>query len=156
MRVNERIMIDGEPITNESLVANWQDIQPYVAMVDAELDAASEPRLTFFEAFTALAFASFADAPVDVAVIEVGMGGEWDSTNVGDGQVAVFTPIALDHTKRLGSTVAEIARTKAGHHQAGSIRCLRLPDRRMPWPSLHARRSSPNPRWPLRARPSRC
>jgi dihydrofolate synthase/folylpolyglutamate synthase len=114
VRVNERIMIDGEPITNESLVANWQEIQPYVAMVDAELDAASEPRLTFFEAFTALAFASFADAPVDVAVIEVGMGGEWDSTNVGDGQVAVFTPIALDHTKRLGSTVAEIARTKSG------------------------------------------
>ena len=61
-----------------------------------------------------LAFAAFADAPIDVAVIEVGMGGEWDSTNVGDGQVAVFTPIALDHTQRLGSTVAEIARTKAG------------------------------------------
>ena len=114
VRVNERIMIDGEPISNEALVNNWQDIQPYVAMVDAELDAADEPRLTFFEAFTALAFASFADAPVDVAIIEVGMGGEWDSTNVGDGQVAVFTPIALDHTKRLGSTVAEIARTKSG------------------------------------------
>ncbi|MEO7122875.1 MAG: cyanophycin synthetase, partial [Lacisediminihabitans sp.] len=114
VRLNERIMIDGEPISNEGLVNNWQDIQPYVAMVDAELDATGEPHLTFFEAFTALAFASFADAPVDVAVIEVGMGGEWDSTNVGDGQVAVFTPIALDHTKRLGSTVAEIARTKAG------------------------------------------
>jgi dihydrofolate synthase/folylpolyglutamate synthase len=114
VRLNERIMIDGEPISNEGLVTNWQDIQPYVAMVDAELDIAGEPHLTFFEAFTALAFASFADAPVDVAVIEVGMGGEWDSTNVGDGQVAVFTPIALDHTKRLGSTIAEIARTKAG------------------------------------------
>jgi len=114
VRLNERIMIDGEPISNEGLVTNWQDIQPYVAMVDAELDTAGEPHLTFFEAFTALAFASFADAPVDVAVIEVGMGGEWDSTNVGDGQVAVFTPIALDHTKRLGSTIAEIARTKAG------------------------------------------
>ncbi len=114
VRVNERIMIGGAPISNEGLVTNWQDIQPYVAMVDAELDAVGEPHLTFFEAFTALAFASFADAPVDVAVIEVGMGGEWDSTNVGDGQVAVFTPIALDHTKRLGSTIAEIARTKAG------------------------------------------
>jgi dihydrofolate synthase/folylpolyglutamate synthase len=114
VRLNERIMIDGEPISNEGLVTNWQDIQPYVAMVDAELDIAGEPHLTFFEAFTALAFASFADAPVDVAVIEVGMGGEWDSTNVGNGQVAVFTPIALDHTKRLGSTIAEIARTKAG------------------------------------------
>src|SRR6185312_4687110 len=80
VRLNERIMIDGEPISNEGLVTNWQDIQPYVAMVDAELDTAGEPHLTFFEAFTALAFASFADAPVNVAVIEVGMGGEWDST----------------------------------------------------------------------------
>jgi dihydrofolate synthase/folylpolyglutamate synthase len=114
VRVNERIVIDGEPISNESLVNNWQDIQTYVAMVDAELDAAGEARLTFFEAFTALAFASFADAPVDVAVIEVGMGGEWDSTNVGDGQVAVFTPISLDHTARLGSTISAIARTKSG------------------------------------------
>ena len=61
-----------------------------------------------------LAFASFADAPVDVAVIEVGMGGEWDSTNVADGQVAVITPISLDHTNRLGNTVEEIARTKSG------------------------------------------
>jgi dihydrofolate synthase/folylpolyglutamate synthase len=113
-RVNERIVIDGEPISNEAFVNNWQDIQPFLAMVDAELDAAGEPRLTFFEAFTVLAFASFADAPVDVAVIEVGMGGEWDSTNVADGQVAVFTPISLDHTARLGNTVAEIARTKSG------------------------------------------
>ena len=114
VRVNERIVIDGEPISNEALVGNWDDIAPYLAMVDAELDAAGEPTLTFFEALTALAFASFADAPVDVAVIEVGMGGEWDSTNVGDGQVAVFTPISLDHTARLGNTVREIAKTKSG------------------------------------------
>ncbi|WP_309620598.1 folylpolyglutamate synthase/dihydrofolate synthase family protein [Salinibacterium sp.] len=113
-RVNERIMIDGLPISNRALAANWADIRPFIDMVDAELIAGSEEPLTFFEALTVLAFASFADAPVDVAVIEVGMGGEWDSTNVGDGQVAVFTPIALDHTQRLGSTVAEIARTKSG------------------------------------------
>ena len=113
-RVNERIVIDGLPISNRSLVANWDDIQPFIALVDAELEGAGEPTLTFFEALTVLAFASFADAPVDVAVIEVGMGGEWDSTNVADGQVAVFTPIALDHTQRLGSTTAEIARTKSG------------------------------------------
>ena len=68
-----------------------------------------------------LAFAAFADAPVDVIVLEVGMGGEWDSTNVADGQVAVFTPIALDHTARLGNTVQEIARTEGRHHQAGGI-----------------------------------
>ncbi|CAN5155824.1 folylpolyglutamate synthase/dihydrofolate synthase family protein [soil metagenome] len=113
-RVNERIMIDGEPISNEAFVTNYRDIEPYLSLVDAELVAAGESPLTFFEAFTALGFASFADAPVDVAVIEVGMGGEWDSTNVGDGQVAVFTPISLDHTARLGNTVAEIARTKSG------------------------------------------
>lgn len=114
VRINERIMIDGEPISNEAFVANWRDIQPYLAMVDAEFEKAGDEPLTFFEAFTVLAFASFADAPVDVAVIEVGMGGEWDSTNVADGQVAVFAPISLDHMARLGNTVAEIARTKAG------------------------------------------
>jgi dihydrofolate synthase/folylpolyglutamate synthase len=85
-----------------------------VQLADAELAEQGEQRLTFFEVITVLAFACFADAPVDVAVIEVGMGGEWDSTNVGDGQVAVFTPISLDHTDRLGSTITEIARTKSG------------------------------------------
>lgn len=114
VRFNERIVIDGEPIEDEALVRNWEDISPYLEIVDAELTEAGKPPLTFFEALTALAYAAFADAPVDVAVIEVGMGGEWDSTNVGDGQVAVFTPIALDHTKSLGDTVEEIARTKSG------------------------------------------
>lgn len=113
-RVNERIVIDGSPISNRALVENWADIRPYLLLIDAELATAGEPELTFFEALTVLAFASFADAPVDVAVIEVGMGGEWDSTNVADGQVAVFTPIALDHTQRLGNTIAEIAKTKSG------------------------------------------
>ncbi|CAN5332986.1 hypothetical protein BH09ACT6_BH09ACT6_04370 [soil metagenome] len=113
-RLNERIVIDGRPISNEALAENWADIQPYLELVDAELEGAAEPRLTFFEALSVLAFASFAEAPIDVAVIEVGMGGEWDSTNVADGQVAVFTPISLDHTARLGNTVAEIARTKSG------------------------------------------
>jgi dihydrofolate synthase/folylpolyglutamate synthase len=114
VRVNERIVIDGQPISNRALAANWDDIRPFLDLVDSQLATEGDEPLTFFEALTVLAFASFADAPVDVAVIEVGMGGEWDSTNVGDGQVAVFAPIALDHTQRLGSTVAEIARTKAG------------------------------------------
>lgn len=114
VRVNERIVIDGESISNEAFVSNWRDISPYLDLVDAELTKVGDGPLTFFEALTALAFASFADAPVDVAVVEVGMGGEWDSTNVGDGQVAVFTPISLDHTARLGNTVREIARTKSG------------------------------------------
>ncbi|MET0853714.1 MAG: folylpolyglutamate synthase/dihydrofolate synthase family protein [Microterricola sp.] len=114
VRFNERIMIDGEPIGNEALAANWSDIAPYIAMVDSELVAAGDVPLTFFEALTVLAFACFADAPVDVAVVEVGMGGEWDSTNVADGQVAVFAPIALDHIGRLGNDIVEIARTKSG------------------------------------------
>jgi dihydrofolate synthase/folylpolyglutamate synthase len=113
-RVNERIMIDGAPISNAAFVSNWQDIRPFLDITDAELGFEDKPPLSFFEALTLLAFAAFADAPVDVVVLEVGMGGEWDSTNVADGQVAVFTPIALDHVKRLGSTVAEIARTKSG------------------------------------------
>jgi dihydrofolate synthase/folylpolyglutamate synthase len=113
-RVNERIVIDGEPISNAAFVSNWHDIRPFLDITDAELELDGQDPLSFFEALTLLAFAAFADAPVDVVVLEVGMGGEWDSTNVADGQVAVFAPIALDHTARLGNTVAEIARTKSG------------------------------------------
>ncbi|MRG58481.1 dihydrofolate synthase [Agromyces sp. CFH 90414] len=119
-RFTERIRVDGQPVSDGDVARIWSEIEPYVAIVDAELEAAGEPSLTFFEALTVLAFAVFADAPVDVVVLEVGMGGEWDSTNVADGQVAVFTPIALDHVARLGSTVAEIARTKAGIIKPGA------------------------------------
>lgn len=119
-RLNERMCIDGAPVTNERLAANWADVKPFIELVDTELEAAGEVPLTYFEALTVLAAAVFADAPVDVAVIEVGMGGEWDATNVFDGQVAVFTPIGLDHADRLGGTVAEIATTKAGIIKAGA------------------------------------
>ena len=113
-RFTERIRVDGEPISDEAVARNWEEILPFIAIVDAELEAAGEEPLTFFEVLTVLAFACFADAPVDVMVLEVGMGGEWDSTNVADGQVAVFTPIDLDHQARLGNTITEIARTKSG------------------------------------------
>ena len=76
--------------------------------------------MTFFEIMTAMAFAAFADAPVDVAVVEVGLGGTWDATNVADAGVAVVTPIDLDHTHLLGTTVAEIAREKAGIIKPGA------------------------------------
>ncbi|WGD36276.1 folylpolyglutamate synthase/dihydrofolate synthase family protein [Lysinibacter sp. HNR] len=118
-RFNERIVIDGQPISDEALAFVWDDIAPYLALVDEELVAEGEPALTFFEAMTVLAYASFADAPVEVAVVEVGMGGEWDSTNIADPAVSVFTPIDLDHTERLGNTVAEIATTKSGIMRAG-------------------------------------
>lgn len=112
--VRERVTIDTEPITATRFVEVWHDIEPYVQMIDADLDAKGESQLSFFEVLTALAYAAFADTPVDVAVIEVGMGGEWDSTNVVDGDVAVFTPIARDHDKWLGSSLEDVAATKAG------------------------------------------
>ncbi|WP_127793497.1 folylpolyglutamate synthase/dihydrofolate synthase family protein [Agromyces sp. LHK192] len=119
-RFTERIRVDGESVADADVARIWSEIEPYVQLVDAELEAAGDAPLTFFEALTVLAFAVFADAPVDVVVLEVGMGGEWDSTNVADGQVAVFTPIALDHVARLGRTVEEITRTKAGIIKPGA------------------------------------
>lgn len=116
--VNERITIDGEPISDERFDATWREIEPYVAMVDAQqIDGVA---MTFFEIITAMAFAAFADAPVDVAVLEVGLGGTWDATNVADADVAVVTPIDLDHTHLLGATVAEIATEKAGIIKPGA------------------------------------
>lgn len=113
-RFTERIMIDGEPIADEAVADAWDEIEPFVEIVDAELQAAGEEPLTFFELLTVLAFVAVADAPVDVLVLEVGMGGEWDSTNTADGDVAVFAPIDIDHADRLGDTIAEIAQVKAG------------------------------------------
>ncbi|MER7681735.1 MULTISPECIES: bifunctional tetrahydrofolate synthase/dihydrofolate synthase [unclassified Streptomyces] len=108
--VTERISLDGTPISAERFIETYEDIKPYVEMVDAQ----QEYRLSFFEVLTGMAYAAFADAPVDVAVVEVGMGGSWDATNVIDGAVAVVTPIDLDHTDRLGTTPGEIATEKAG------------------------------------------
>lgn len=114
VRFTERIMIDGEPVADADVADAWEEIQPFVDLVDAELSAAGDAALTFFELLTVLAFVVFADAPVDVAVVEVGMGGSWDSTNTADGDVAVIAPVAMDHADRLGHTLAEIATVKAG------------------------------------------
>jgi len=113
-RFTERIMIDGEPIADAAIADAWDEVEPFVDLVDAELAAAGDAALTFFELLTVLAFVAFADAPVDVAVVEVGMGGSWDSTNTADGDVAVIGPIDLDHADRLGETIGEIASVKAG------------------------------------------
>lgn len=113
-RFTERIMIDGEPVSDAAVADAWDEILPFVEMVDAELAAAEDAPLTFFELLTVLAFVAFADAPIDVLVLEVGMGGAWDSTNTADGDVAVFAPIDIDHADRLGDTIAEIATIKAG------------------------------------------
>ncbi|MFI9488992.1 bifunctional folylpolyglutamate synthase/dihydrofolate synthase [Promicromonospora sp. NPDC052451] len=112
--VTERISVDGEPLSQERFVEVFEDVAPYIGVVDRESQEQGGPRLSFFEVLTVMAFAAFADAPVDVAVVEVGMGGTWDSTNVVDGEVAVITPVALDHERWLGSTVEEIATEKAG------------------------------------------
>jgi dihydrofolate synthase/folylpolyglutamate synthase len=119
-RFTERIMIDGEPIADGAVVEAWEEISPFIDLVDAELAAAGDAPLTFFELLTVLAFVAFADAPVDVAVVEVGMGGSWDSTNTADGDVAVIAPIDIDHADRLGSTIAEIADVKAGIIKQGA------------------------------------
>ena len=121
VKLNERMSLDGEPVSDERLFTVWNEIEPIVGLVDAELEAAGDDALTFFEVLAVLGFAIFADAPVDVLVLEVGMGGEWDSTNVADGDVAVFTPISLDHMDRLGDTIEEIANTKAGIIKPGAI-----------------------------------
>ncbi len=114
--MTERICLDGEPLTEDGFVDAFADVAAYAQIVD---DSQPHP-LSFFEMTVAMAFAAFADAPVDAAVVEVGLGGTWDATNVADGQVAVVTPIAVDHAAYLGDDVVQIAGEKSGIVKAGS------------------------------------
>jgi dihydrofolate synthase/folylpolyglutamate synthase len=113
----ERISINGQPIDPKAMIFSYNDIAAYLDFMDTKFDTP----ISFFEAITALAFAAFAEHPIDVGVIEVGMGGEWDATNVVKADVSVIMPIDLDHTEYLGSTIAEIAKTKAGIIKEGSF-----------------------------------
>jgi dihydrofolate synthase/folylpolyglutamate synthase len=106
----ERISINGEAIDPKALIFSFNDISAYLDLMDEKF----EHPISFFEAITALAFAAFAEHPIDVGIIEVGMGGEWDATNVIDADVSVLMPVGLDHTEYLGETLTEIAQTKAG------------------------------------------
>lgn len=106
----ERICINGQPIDAKEMIFSFNDVSPYLDLMDTKFD---NP-ISFFEAITALAFAAFAEHPIDVGVIEVGMGGQWDATNVVDADVSVIMPIGLDHMEYLGNTIGEIAKTKAG------------------------------------------
>src|SRR5690349_26117 len=115
-RMTERISVDGEPLSDEAFVTAFNDVAPYTHLVDTEQD---HP-LSFFETVVGMAYAAFADAPVDVAVVEVGMGGSWDATNVADAAVAVVLPVAVDHAAYLGETAADIAVEKAGIIKPGS------------------------------------
>ena len=119
-RINERISVDGEPLTDAEFVRAFNDVAPYTHLVDA----AQPHPLSFFETIVGMAYAAFADAPVDVAIVEVGMGGLWDATNVADGAVAVVTPIGVDHAAYLGTSVEEIALEKAGIIKPGATAVL--------------------------------
>jgi dihydrofolate synthase / folylpolyglutamate synthase len=114
--MTERICLDGEPLTEEQFVRAYDDVAPIAALADEEAD---HP-LSFFEMVVGMAFATFADAPVDAAVVEVGMGGSWDATNVADATVAVILPVSVDHSAYLGSTPVQIAREKSGIIKPGS------------------------------------
>jgi dihydrofolate synthase / folylpolyglutamate synthase len=110
----ERISIDGKPISPARYVETYREIEPFVQLVDQQSQEAGGPAMSKFEVLTAMAFAAFADAPVDIGVIEVGLGGRWDATNVIDAPVVVITPISIDHTEYLGTEIADIAAEKAG------------------------------------------
>ena len=115
--MTERISIDGEPLSEEVFLQAYNDIAPYVRLVERD----SAHPLSFFETVVGMAYSAFADAPVDVGIVEVGMGGTWDATNVADGRVAVITPISVDHAKYLGDRPADIAVEKSGIIKPGAV-----------------------------------
>jgi dihydrofolate synthase/folylpolyglutamate synthase len=119
--IRERIALNGSPIDAERFIASYDDVIPFIDMVDARSAVEGAPQMTYFEVLVAVAYAAFADAPVDVVVIEVGMGGSWDATNVVDAKVAVVTPIAIDHERFLGSSLDLVAMEKSGIIKAGSV-----------------------------------
>jgi dihydrofolate synthase/folylpolyglutamate synthase len=114
--MTERISLDGERLTEEQFLAAYNDVAGIAALADEE---GSQP-LSFFEMMVGMAYAAFANAPVDVAVVEVGMGGSWDATNVADASVAVILPVAVDHSAYLGARPVDIAREKVGIIKPGS------------------------------------
>ena len=122
--VVERIQIDGRPLADDRFADLFREVEPLLGLADERLAAAHDRPLTFFEVMTALAFVAFADAPVDVMVLEVGIGGRWDATNVADASVAVVAPIGIDHTDYLGPTLESIAGEKAGIIKPGSVAVL--------------------------------
>jgi dihydrofolate synthase/folylpolyglutamate synthase len=122
--VRERIVLVGEPISAERFAEVYDDIEPYLQMVDAQSIGQGGPAMSTFEVLTTLGFAAFADAPVDVGIVEVGMGGTWDATNVVDAAVSVITPIGIDHVDYLGGTLSAIAAEKAGIIKDGGIAVL--------------------------------
>lgn len=132
--IRERISIEGEPIDEDRFVEVYQEVAPVAALLDAgevgpPREGTRRDDVTYFELTTTMAFAAFADAPVDVAVVEVGLGGAWDATNVLSADVCVLTPISLDHTELLGDTIEDIASEKVGIiHSGATLICADQPD----------------------------
>ena len=124
--IRERVALNGAPIEVDRFVAAYDEVSPYLDLVDARAQETGGPRMTYFEAVVAIAYAVFADVPVDVAIVEVGMGGAWDATNVLDAPVSVITPIALDHQHFLGDRVTDVATEKAGIIKADGIAVVGL------------------------------
>jgi dihydrofolate synthase/folylpolyglutamate synthase len=123
-RATERINVDNRPLTPQRYVEVYRDVVPFVELVDKRSQAQGGPALSKFEVLTAMAFAAFADAPVEAAIVEVGLGGRWDATNVADGAVAVIGPVGLDHAEYLGTDVRGIAAEKAGIIKPGAVAVL--------------------------------
>jgi dihydrofolate synthase/folylpolyglutamate synthase len=119
VRINERIRIHGEAITDDTFALLHDVVERTAERLVSESDLPWHP--SFFEMLTAIAFEYFARSNVDIAVLEVGMGGRLDATNVIEPEVSVITDISLDHQKFLGNTVAEIAGEKAGIIRAGGV-----------------------------------
>ncbi|MBA2558310.1 MAG: dihydrofolate synthase [Propionibacteriales bacterium] len=115
--MTERISVDGSPLSHQRFVEVYDEVEPYAQIIDRS----GHHPLSFFELVTGMAFAAFADAPVDAAVVEVGMGGSWDATNVADAAVAVVTPVGVDHAGYLGETPGDIALEKSGIIKPGSF-----------------------------------
>jgi dihydrofolate synthase / folylpolyglutamate synthase len=118
--VTERFTLCGDEISVAEFGEEYERLLPYLLDVDDRIGP-----VTYFEALTALAYLWLADKPVQLAVVEVGMGGSWDATNLVRGDVAVITPIGLDHVAQLGPTVEDIAREKAGIIKEGSSAVVR-------------------------------
>jgi dihydrofolate synthase / folylpolyglutamate synthase len=118
--VTERISVDGDPLTEQQFLDSYNDVAPYLHLIDRDPVASGHP-LSFFETIVAMAYSAFADAPVDAAVVEVGMGGTWDATNVADGKVAVVLPVSVDHARYLGDRPEDIALEKAGIIKPGAV-----------------------------------
>jgi dihydrofolate synthase/folylpolyglutamate synthase len=124
-RATERINLDNRPVPPERYVDVYRDVAPFVDLVDRR---GAGPAMSKFEVLTGMGFAAFADAPVEAAVVEVGLGGRWDATNVVDAAVAVVTPVGVDHAEYLGSDVVGIAREKAGIIKPDAVAVLAAQD----------------------------